>query len=215
MRAGRRRGRQLRAGTGARLTGRAAAVSSPALPRCPTPTPLRRPAALSNARPAALRARSYAPAPNELVLGVVRERHTENYDVDIRGPCRALLPVLAFEGATKRNRPQLQVWCAALAHWCRRRRSRPARQLPRAGPWPWPWLRPQPWPGALVVSCVAHPRPHSAPPWLLAARGCGALPRGKRQPRHGAHAQLHGLGGQGALGWRLGAAAKRGRAGGG
>lgn len=33
----------------------------------------------------------------------------ENYGVDIGGPFRALLPVLAFEGATKRNRPHLQV----------------------------------------------------------------------------------------------------------
>lgn len=33
----------------------------------------------------------------------------ENYGVDIGAPFRALLPVLAFEGATKRNRPQLQV----------------------------------------------------------------------------------------------------------
>lgn len=29
--------------------------------------------------------------------------------MDIAAPFRALLPVLAFEGATKRNRPQLQV----------------------------------------------------------------------------------------------------------
>lgn len=32
----------------------------------------------------------------------------ENYGVDVGGPFRALLPVLAFEGATKRNRPSLQ-----------------------------------------------------------------------------------------------------------
>lgn len=32
----------------------------------------------------------------------------ENYGADIGAPFRALLPVLAFEGATKRNRPHLQ-----------------------------------------------------------------------------------------------------------
>jgi hypothetical protein len=39
---------------------------------------------------------------------------TESFAVDIGGPFRALLPVLAFEGATKRNRPHLQVggWVA-------------------------------------------------------------------------------------------------------
>ena len=43
------------------------------------------------------------------MLGVITEKHPENYDVDIRGPSKALLPALAFEGATRRNRPHLQV----------------------------------------------------------------------------------------------------------
>ena len=34
---------------------------------------------------------------------------SEEYRVDIKAPCQALLPTLAFEGATKRNRPQLKV----------------------------------------------------------------------------------------------------------
>eukprot|EP00887_Chlorella_sp_A99_P007047 scaffold2.g7047.t1 len=54
------------------------------------------------------RQKRYIPAPDELVIGIVTERHPENYDVDIRGPRRALLPALAFEGATRRNRPHLQ-----------------------------------------------------------------------------------------------------------
>ena len=40
----------------------------------------------------------------------------ESFAVDIGGPFRALLPVLAFEGATKRNRPHLQVG-GCLAVW--------------------------------------------------------------------------------------------------
>ena len=43
------------------------------------------------------------------MIGVVTDKHSENFDVDIGGPFRALLPVLAFEGATRRNRPNLQV----------------------------------------------------------------------------------------------------------
>jgi exosome complex component RRP40 len=34
---------------------------------------------------------------------------SEEYKVDIKAPCQALLPTLAFEGATKRNRPMLKV----------------------------------------------------------------------------------------------------------
>ena len=33
----------------------------------------------------------------------------EEYKVDIKAPCQALLSTLAFEGATKRNRPMLKV----------------------------------------------------------------------------------------------------------
>ena len=46
---------------------------------------------------------------DDSVIGVVTDKHSENFDVDIGGPFRALLPVLAFEGATRRNRPNLQV----------------------------------------------------------------------------------------------------------
>ena len=45
----------------------------------------------------------------ESVIGAILEKHGENYVVDIGGPFSAALPVLAFEGATRRNRPNLQV----------------------------------------------------------------------------------------------------------
>ena len=51
----------------------------------------------------------YIPAVEESVIGVVTEKYGENFAVDIGGPFTASLPVLAFEGATRRNRPNLQV----------------------------------------------------------------------------------------------------------
>ena len=51
----------------------------------------------------------YIPAVEESVIGIVTERHSENFVVDICGPFAATLPVLSFEGATRRNRPNLQV----------------------------------------------------------------------------------------------------------
>ncbi|KAI7838848.1 hypothetical protein COHA_007462 [Chlorella ohadii] len=55
------------------------------------------------------RQKRYIPSPEDVVVGRIIDKHSENYGVDIGAPFRALLPVLAFEGATKRNRPQLQV----------------------------------------------------------------------------------------------------------
>jgi exosome complex component RRP40 len=54
------------------------------------------------------RARRYAPAPGDAVVGIVAGRRGDAYEVDVRGPCPAALPVLAFEGATRRNRPTLK-----------------------------------------------------------------------------------------------------------
>jgi len=51
----------------------------------------------------------YIPAAEETVLGTVVETHAENYAVDIGAPLRASLGVLAFEGASKHNRPKLTV----------------------------------------------------------------------------------------------------------
>ncbi len=35
------------------------------------------------------------------------ERHAEHFNVDIGGPFQAILPALSFEGATRRNKPDL------------------------------------------------------------------------------------------------------------
>ncbi|CAL9234014.1 unnamed protein product [Arabidopsis halleri] len=51
----------------------------------------------------------YIPRPEDHVLGIVVDCKGENYWVDIKGPQLALLPVLAFEGANKRNYPKFEV----------------------------------------------------------------------------------------------------------
>ena len=43
------------------------------------------------------------------MVGIVEERHTETYKVEIGSSLPASLSVLAFEGATKKNRPNLKV----------------------------------------------------------------------------------------------------------
>ncbi|CCM03551.1 uncharacterized protein FIBRA_05687 [Fibroporia radiculosa] len=54
-------------------------------------------------------ARRYVPASQESVIGVVIARSGENWRVDIGAAHMATLDGLAFEGATKRNRPNLKV----------------------------------------------------------------------------------------------------------
>jgi len=51
----------------------------------------------------------YLPIVNESVIGVIIEKFSENYKVDIGGSEAANLSVLAFQGATKRNKPNLEV----------------------------------------------------------------------------------------------------------
>ena len=51
----------------------------------------------------------YVPARGDLVVGTVVGRHGENYAVDVGCAAQAGLPLLGFEGATKRNRPALEV----------------------------------------------------------------------------------------------------------
>lgn len=54
--------------------------------------------------------RRYVPAAQEAVIGVVVGKNgAEGFRVDIGGPHNANLDALAFEGATKRNRPNLKV----------------------------------------------------------------------------------------------------------
>ncbi|KAJ2000245.1 exosome non-catalytic core subunit rrp40 [Coemansia thaxteri] len=59
--------------------------------------------------------RRYVAAEGEPVVGVVAARHGEGYRVDIGSAHDALLPLLAFEGATKRNKPNLAVGTAVYA----------------------------------------------------------------------------------------------------
>lgn len=58
----------------------------------------------------------YAVAEGDSVLGVVIEVHGETYNVDIGGPHRATLSGIAFEGASRRNRPNLVVGSLVHAH---------------------------------------------------------------------------------------------------
>ncbi|KAK9820696.1 hypothetical protein WJX74_008252 [Apatococcus lobatus] len=55
------------------------------------------------------RQKRYIPQVGDCVLGVITDKHSENYGVDINAPFVASLPVLGFEGATRRSRPNLQV----------------------------------------------------------------------------------------------------------
>lgn len=54
-------------------------------------------------------ARRYVPSLGDHVIGVVADKHAEDYRLQIGAAAPALLPVLAFDGATKRNRPHLEV----------------------------------------------------------------------------------------------------------
>mmetsp|Transcript_48632 Transcript_48632/g.77795 ORF Transcript_48632/g.77795 Transcript_48632/m.77795 type:complete len:262 (-) Transcript_48632:43-828(-) len=55
------------------------------------------------------RQRRYIPYPEDRVIGIITRRTLMYYHVDINGPCDGLLGVLEFEGATKRNKPELNV----------------------------------------------------------------------------------------------------------
>lgn len=51
----------------------------------------------------------YKPQPPEPVIGIIVARHAEGYRVDIGSSQAASLDALAFEGATKRSKPNLKV----------------------------------------------------------------------------------------------------------
>ena len=59
----------------------------------------------------------YIPHPPEPVLGIIIARHAEGYRVDIGSSQAASLDALAFEGATKRSKPNLK---ARLMRFARR-----------------------------------------------------------------------------------------------
>ena len=51
----------------------------------------------------------YVPVVDDVVVGVVASRHAENYKVDVGTSSLVQLDALAFDGASKRNKPNLQV----------------------------------------------------------------------------------------------------------
>ena len=51
---------------------------------------------------------------DEKVLGIITNKGGESYKVDIGSSMPASLPFLAFEGATKKNKPLLKVNYATL-----------------------------------------------------------------------------------------------------
>ena len=51
----------------------------------------------------------YWPGLGDHVIGIVTDKGAEDYKLDIGASSKALLPVLAFDGASKRNRPHLAV----------------------------------------------------------------------------------------------------------
>ncbi|KAM3866744.1 exosome complex component RRP40-like [Diretmus argenteus] len=53
--------------------------------------------------------RRYVPAKGESVIGIVTAKSGDVFKVDVGGSEQASLSYLAFEGATKRNRPNVQV----------------------------------------------------------------------------------------------------------
>jgi exosome complex component RRP40 len=56
------------------------------------------------------------PAPQEPVVGIVSARQGEGWRVDIGSAHQASLDGLAFEGASRRNRPNLKVcWVLILS----------------------------------------------------------------------------------------------------
>ncbi|ORY89648.1 aspartic peptidase domain-containing protein [Leucosporidium creatinivorum] len=58
----------------------------------------------------------YIPQPPEPLIGIIIARHAEGYRVDIGSAQAATLDALAFEGATKRNKPNLKVGTLIYAH---------------------------------------------------------------------------------------------------
>ncbi|KAK6249481.1 K Homology domain [Theobroma cacao] len=51
----------------------------------------------------------YTPCVEDTVLGIVVDSKADNFLIDIKGPVLAFLPVLAFEGGTRRNIPKFEV----------------------------------------------------------------------------------------------------------
>eukprot|EP00927_Polykrikos_kofoidii_P072784 TRINITY_DN68879_c0_g1_i1.p1 TRINITY_DN68879_c0_g1~~TRINITY_DN68879_c0_g1_i1.p1 ORF type:complete len:231 (+),score=34.80 TRINITY_DN68879_c0_g1_i1:200-892(+) len=57
----------------------------------------------------------YLPRGGDVVVGIITHRTADAYKVDIRAPSPAYLPSLAFNSATRRNRPNLEVGALVFA----------------------------------------------------------------------------------------------------
>jgi len=53
--------------------------------------------------------RRYVPEVGHTVVGMVRVRHGESFEVDVGSAISAFLPMMHFQGATRRNRPSVDV----------------------------------------------------------------------------------------------------------
>lgn len=62
------------------------------------------------------RTRRYIAADEDAVIGIVDDRSSANYRLNIWGSAMGSLPLLAFDGATKRNKPDLKLGPALLLH---------------------------------------------------------------------------------------------------
>lgn len=51
----------------------------------------------------------YAPAVGDMVIGIVTDKNADFYRLKVHGTTTATLPTLAFDGATKRNKPSLAI----------------------------------------------------------------------------------------------------------
>ncbi|EPQ29251.1 uncharacterized protein PFL1_03006 [Pseudozyma flocculosa PF-1] len=51
----------------------------------------------------------YVPAPNDSIIGQITNKGAESYTVHLSAAHSAILPVLSFEGATKRHKPNLAI----------------------------------------------------------------------------------------------------------
>jgi len=52
---------------------------------------------------------TYIPETNQFVIGIIKNKFGEFFNVDINAPLDANLEGLAFDGATKRNKPNLNI----------------------------------------------------------------------------------------------------------
>ncbi|PPS12586.1 hypothetical protein GOBAR_AA08049 [Gossypium barbadense] len=51
----------------------------------------------------------YVPCVEDTILGIVVDSKADNFLIDIKGPAMGFLPVLAFEGGTRRNIPKFEL----------------------------------------------------------------------------------------------------------